>query len=98
MGQLTGPFSFPAREREHLKTFVEIAGWLAAVLILAAYGLLSIGRLDGKSLLYHALNVIGAVGFVINTAYNGAYPSAFLNVVWCGIGIYGITRARHHAR
>jgi len=81
-----------------LKTFVEIAGWLAAVLILAAYGLLSIGRLDGKSLLYHALNVIGAVGFVINTAYNGAYPSAFLNVVWCGIGIYGITRARHHAR
>ena len=81
-----------------MKTFIEMAGWLAAVLILVAYGLLSAGKLDGKSMLYHALNVVGAVGFVINSGYNGAFPSVGLNVVWIGIGVYGLIRYRSRGR
>jgi hypothetical protein len=77
-----------------LKTFVEVVGWIAAVIILAAYGLLSAGKLDGKSLLYHAMNVVGAVGFVLNSGYNGAFPSAVLNVIWIGIGVFGLIRYR----
>ena len=92
---LTGPF-FCGR-RGLLKLFIEIIGWIAAVLILAAYGLLSAGKLDGKSVLYHALNVVGAAGFVLNTGYNGALPSAVLNVIWIGIGVYGLIRYRSHA-
>jgi hypothetical protein len=81
-----------------LKTFIEITGWLAAVIILAAYGLLSAGKLDGKSRLYHAMNVVGAAGFVLNSAYNGAFPSVGLNVIWIGIAVYGLIRYRSHAR
>jgi hypothetical protein len=32
------------------------------------------------------MNVVGAIGFIINSGWNGALPSAALNVVWAGIG------------
>jgi hypothetical protein len=81
-----------------LKTFIEVAGWVAAVFILAAYGLLSAGKLDGKSTVYHWMNVIGAAGFVVNSGYNGALPSAALNVIWIGIGVFGLVRYRPRTR
>jgi hypothetical protein len=84
-------------EAGFVKTFIEITGWLAAVIILIAYGLLSAGRLDGRSMLYHVMNIVGAIGFVLNSGYNGAFPSVFLNIVWIGIGVYGVIRCRSHA-
>ena len=71
---------------------IEIAGWAAAGLILAAYGLLTAGRLTAKSPAYHWMNVAGAAGFVINSGWNGAWPSATLNVVWMGIGVFALWR------
>ena len=79
---------------------VEVAGWLGAGLILAAYGLLTAGRLKARSIAYQAMNVVGALGFIVNSGYNGAIPSAALNVVWAGIGlvaIAGIVKARRTA-
>lgn len=69
---------------------IEIIGWLAAVLILAAYVLLSLGKIEARSYVYQAMNVIGAAGFVINSGYNGAIPSAVLNLIWAGIGLFTI--------
>jgi hypothetical protein len=77
-----------------VKLVIEIAGWIAAVLILTAYGLLSAGKLDGKSVSYQVMNIVGAIGFVINTGYNGALPSAVLNVIWVGIGVWALVRIR----
>ena len=77
-----------------MKIAVEIAGWIAAVLILTAYAMLSVGKLTGKSVSYQVLNIVGAAGFVVNTAYNGAIPSAVLNVIWVGIGIYALVKIR----
>jgi hypothetical protein len=77
-----------------LKLAIEIAGWVAAVLILAAYGLLSAGKLTGKSVGYQLMNVVGAIGFVVNSGYNGAIPSATLNVIWLGIGITALAKIR----
>ncbi len=65
---------------------VEIAGWGGAILILAAYLLLSAGRLTGQSLTYQAMNVVGAAGFVINGWWHGALPSAVVNILWLLIG------------
>ena len=77
-----------------MKLAIEIAGWIAAVLILTAYGLLSAGKLTGKSAAYQVMNIVGAIGFVINTGYNGAYPSAVLNVIWVGIGAWALMKIR----
>ena len=65
---------------------VEIAGWAGAALILFAYLLLSAGRLTGQSLIYQGMNIVGAVGFVINGWWHRAVPSAALNVLWLLIG------------
>jgi hypothetical protein len=78
-----------------MKTFIDLSGWVATVLILAAYGLLSFGKLQPRSWVYQIMNIIGAVGFIINCAWNGAWPSVALNVVWLGIGFYAL---RHNAR
>ena len=65
---------------------VEVAGWAGAALILLAYLLLSAGRLTGQSLVYQSMNIVGAVGFVINGWWHRAVPSAALNVLWLLIG------------
>lgn len=75
-----------------LRYFIEIIGWSAAALMLAAYVLLTIGRLSPRSVSYQALNVLAGAGFIVNSGWNGAYPSAFINVMWVAIGLYGLAR------
>ena len=75
-----------------LQTFVSIAGWLAALLILGAYSLLSFGKILPSSWVYQLMNIVGAAGFIINCAYNNAWPSVALNVVWMGIAVYALRR------
>ena len=46
---------------------------------------------------YQWLNVLPGAGFIVNSGWNGAYPSAALNLIWIGIGRYGLFRgARVH--
>ena len=71
---------------------VEVAGWAGALLILAAYLLLSMGRVNGRSTPYQAMNVVGAAGFIVNGWYHGALPSAVLNVIWMLIGAIALWR------
>jgi len=72
-----------------------VVGWVGAVLILVAYGLLSAGRVDGQSPLYQWMNVLGAAGFVVNGWWHRALPSTGLNIVWMlvgGIALWRIAR------
>ena len=75
-----------------LRTFIEIAGWVGATLILAAYALISAGRLNARSPLYQWMNVVGAIGFMINGGWHNAWPSFGLNLVWLAIGILALMR------
>jgi hypothetical protein len=71
---------------------IEIVGWLGAAMILLAYLLLSAGRIEARSTLYQGLNLLGAIAFVINSGWNGAIPSAALNVIWAGIALFALFR------
>ena len=71
---------------------VEIVGWAGASLILLAYLLLSAGKLTGHSIVYQAMNVVGAAGFIVNGWWHGAIPSAVLNVIWMLIGTIALWR------
>ena len=73
---------------------VEVAGWAGAILILGAYILLTLGRIQAQSVVYQAMNVAGAAGFIVNGLANGALPSATLNIIWLGIGVYALWRIR----
>ena len=71
---------------------IEVIGWAAAIAILAAYALLTAGKLEAQSRAYHWMNVLGAAGFIVNSGWNGAIPSAALNVIWAGIGLTALWR------
>ena len=75
-----------------MKTINEIIGWTAAVMMLSAYVLLTTGRLRSLAPAYQWLNVLSGAGFIVNSGWNGAYPSAALNLIWMAIGLYGLFR------
>lgn len=77
-----------------MKIAIEVIGWTGAALILGAYALLSAGKLRAESLTYHLMNILGAAGFVVNSGWNGALPSAAMNFIWIGIGIYALRQHR----
>ena len=67
----------------------EVIGWAGTALILFAYLMLSIGKLEnGRT--YQLINLFGAIGLLINGAVHAAWPSAILNVVWSGIAVYSL--------
>jgi hypothetical protein len=69
-----------------------VIGWLGAGLLVLGYGLISTGKLSGKSAAYQAVNLAGAVGLMVNSAYNDAWPSAGLNLMWAAIGVVALVR------
>jgi len=70
-----------------MQLIVDICGWLGAILFLVAYALVSKQVIKGNSVTFQLLNLVGALLFIINSGYYGAYPSAGLNVVWVIIGV-----------
>jgi formate hydrogenlyase subunit 3/multisubunit Na+/H+ antiporter MnhD subunit len=77
-----------------MKVWIEAIGWSGALLILAAYGLISGGKVEARSPLYQMMNIVGAAGLIVNSGWNGALPSVGLNVVWLCIGLYTLLRRR----
>ena len=73
-----------------LHYLVEIVGWIGAALMLSAYLLLTVGRITAQSGQYKWMNALAAAGFIVNSGWNGAYPSASINVVWLAISLYGL--------
>ena len=76
---------------------VDVLGWGGAAAVLVAYGMVSAGRVTGRSAFYQILNAVGSALLMINTYYYRAYPSAFVNVLWLGIAAYALTRGKRGA-
>ena len=74
--------------------FIDCIGWAGAVLVLLAYGLVSTDRVHPHSVRYQSLNIGGALGLVINSAWYNAIPSTVVNVAWIGIGLYALRAGR----
>lgn len=67
--------------------FVEIIGWIGAVLIVGAYFLNINGRLKSSSGIYILSNLFGGIFFTVNTLVHQAYPSMIVNIIWVFIAI-----------
>lgn len=73
--------------------FSDIAGWIGAFLVIAAYFLVSTKKLPPQSRTYQLMNLFGAIGVGINVLTQKAYPSVAIQVVWAMIAIYGLYKA-----
>jgi hypothetical protein len=70
----------------------DVVGWLGAAALLAAYGLVSSGRVEGKGRRFQLLNLLGSAGLAANSGFHHAWPSVGLNLVWMIIGVAALTR------
>lgn len=77
-----------------VRVLVDVLGWIGAASLLSAYALVSSGRLSGRGLGFQVLNLVGAVGLLVNGVYHGAWPSAGLNTVWLVVGVVALARLR----
>jgi len=71
---------------------IEIVGWIGSAAVVAAYGLISMKKIQPTSSVYQMLNLVGSVGLILNTGYNRAYPSTFVNAVWSVIAVFALVR------
>jgi hypothetical protein len=69
---------------------VDVIGWIGAVLLLGAYGLVSFKKILPDSFAYQFLNVAASILLLANTIFYGAYPSSFVNAVWTVIALVAI--------
>lgn len=81
-----------------MELWVDIIGWIGAASLLTAYGLTSSGRADSGGLLFQNLNLVGAAGLTVNSAYFGAFPSVALNIIWIIIGLVTLRKILSAAR
>ena len=75
-----------------MKFWIDVIGWVGYLEVIAAYGLNSFQKIRSDSLLFQVLNFTGGGFLIINTVYYGAYPSAFINVVWVLIALPALVR------
>ncbi len=73
-----------------MEFWIDVLGWIGAVLILTAYALISSKKVEGNSLSYQLLNIFASIFLTINTAYYGAIPSTLVNIIWAIIAAWAI--------
>lgn len=73
---------------------VEGIGWTGAILVLYAYYLISTDKVVSSSPFFQWLNLVGAICLIIHTLFNHVYPSAFVNVIWTLVAIYGLLKSK----
>lgn len=73
-------------------TVTDAIGWIGALGVLAAYGLLTVGRWDSVSMRYQAANTLFAALLVVWAVSIAAWQSVLLNSVWAAVGLVGIMR------
>ena len=72
--------------------FIEVIGWIGAVLIVGAYFLNINGKLKSSSMVYILSNLAGGVFFTVNTLVHHAYPSMIVNIIWILIAIAALLK------
>jgi len=73
-------------------TVTDVIGWVGALGVLAAYGLLTVGRWEAVSMRYQAANTFFAVLLTVWAVSIAAWQSALLNTVWAAVGLVGVVR------
>jgi|GEM_PF-1474797 len=84
-----------------LLTVITALGWVGALAVVLAYGMVSKGRWSADSLVFQVCNLGGALVMLLIAAVNGVWPSAFANIVAAVIGVAALrtmARARRTER
>jgi len=67
-------------------------GLVGVVLLLSAYGLLSVNKLSAKQISYQLLNLSGAVLILFSLMFHWNTASVLIEIAWITISLVGIYR------
>jgi hypothetical protein len=84
-----------------LMTVITALGWVGAIAVVLAYGMVSRGRWTANSLPFQLANFAGAAVMLLIAIVNGIWPSALANIAAVVIGASAMTsiaRARRAER
>jgi hypothetical protein len=70
----------------------EAFGWVASIIMLTAYALLSLGIISGESAWYHGMFLIGSIGLAVITYRHRAYQSFTVNVFFGLLALVALIR------
>lgn len=76
-----------------MELFIEVFGWVGAVLLLIAFYVNTRHIYPATSKESLTINVIGGTGLLINGLYHHALPSVALNGVWIAVGVPALIKA-----
>ena len=72
--------------------FIEVFAWIAVVVILASYALVSFDILKSDSLAFQLMNLIGAAGIATISFTRRVFQPTVLNTTWAVIALVAIIR------
>ncbi len=84
-------------------TIIDAIGMLGTLMVVLAYCLLQLERIDPKSLGYNVLNLVGATLLFFSLCFNFNLASMVIEVFWIGASMIGLWRhwrrpgVRHHS-
>jgi predicted membrane protein len=70
----------------------EITGILGVIVIIIAYILLQLEKMDAKDLGFSILNTIGALLIIISLLYDWNLASFIMEATWMMVSLYGIIK------
>jgi hypothetical protein len=75
-----------------MNNFIEIIGWIGAVLIVGSYFMNINGKVKSSSSMYLFSNLIGGIFFIVNTFVHHAFPSMIVNIIWVIIAMAALLK------
>lgn len=70
----------------------DIFGWIGVMLIIASYSLIALGIVDGNSLIYHGLVLVGSIAVGVISIKKQAFQPAVLNILFSLLALIAIVR------
>lgn len=71
----------------------DIIGIIGVFLIVLAYVLMQLGRMDPKKVTFSLLNAIGAILILISLIYDWNLASFVMEIIWITLSLYGAYQA-----
>ncbi len=75
-----------------MEIFIQTIGWMGTALVLAAYFLVSMKKIEADSRVYQGMNLLGVIGVGMNVFHQQAWPAVALQTIWGLIAVFALMR------
>ncbi len=75
-----------------MESLPTLIGLLGVAVVVAAYGLVSVGRISSAMPVYQWLNIVGTAGILVSVIYSWNLPAFVGQCLWIVLSVIGLVR------